>query len=200
MIFDYLVLIDLWDVTLTGWVDKKDYLRWKSHLKIYLNNLNLFSFKNIIISNGNLGPGIIPKSEPMVYEWAQKQGVPIYETEKYYENFIGLEPSPESNFLISGQAWQICLHNREFGFIKLLHRGHDVYTSPFLCMLSTLRTNNFITEDDFNLDRYIKWLNYKKTNLDPLIFKAERFRQGGETSPEHIEHIEDCIGDTPKII
>ena len=22
----------------------------------------------------------------MVYEWAQKQGVPIYETEKYYEN------------------------------------------------------------------------------------------------------------------
>ena len=200
MIFDYLVLIDLWDVTLTNWVDKKDYLRWKSHLKIYLNNLNLFSFKNIIISNGNLGPGIIPKSEPMVYEWAQKQGVPIYETEKYYENFIGLEPSPESNFLISGQAWQICLHNREFGFIKLLHRGHDVYTSPFLCMTTDGRINNFITEDDFNLDRYIKWLNYKKTNLDPLIFKAERFRQGGETSPEHIEHIEDCIGDTPKII
>lgn len=200
MIFDYLVLIDLWDATLTSWVDKKDIVKYQSHLKVYLNNLNLFSFKNIIISNGNLGPGIIPKSEPMVYEWAQKQGVPIYETEKYYENFIGLEPSPESNFLISGQAWQICLHNREFGFIKLLHRGHDVYTSPFLCMLSTLRTNNFITEDDFNLDRYIKWLNYKKTNLDPLIFKAERFRQGGETSPEHIEHIEDCIGDTPKII
>tara|TARA_B100001939_G_C16859116_1_gene580993 strand:- start:94 stop:687 length:594 start_codon:yes stop_codon:yes gene_type:complete len=194
MIFDYLVIMDLWDATLTSWVDKKDIVKYQSHLKVYLNNLNLFSFKNIIISNGSLGPDIIEKAEPMIYEWAQKQGVPVYETEKYYENFVGLEPSSDSSFLVSGQAWQICLHNREFGFIKLLHRGHDVYTSPFLCMLSTLRTNNFITEDEFNLDKYIKWRNYKKTNLDPLIFKAERFRYKGETSAEHIEHIEDCIG------
>ena len=61
-------------------------------------------------------------------------------------------------------------------------------------MLSTLRTNNFITEDELNLDKYVKWDNYKKTNLDPLIFKAERFRFKGETSAENIEHIEDCIG------
>ena len=194
MIFDYLVIMDLWDATLTSWIDKKDIVKYQSHLKVYLNNLNFFSFKNIIISNGSLGPDIKEKAEPIVYEWAQKQGVPVYETEKYYENFVGLEISPDSSFLVSGQAWQICLHNREFGFIKLLHRGHDVYTSPFLCMLSTLRTNNFITEDELNLDKYVKWDNYKKTNLDPLIFKAERFRFKGETSAENIEHIEDCIG------
>lgn len=194
MIFDYLVIMDLWDATLTSWIDKKDIVKYQSHLKVYLNNLNLFSFNNIIISNGSLGPDIKEKAEPMIYEWAQKQGVPVYETEKYYENFVGLEISPDSSFLVSGQAWQICLHNREFGFIKLLHRGHDVYTSPFLCMLSTLRTNNFITEDELNLDKYVKWNNYKKTNLDPLIFKAERFRFKGESSAENIEHIEDCIG------
>lgn len=194
MIFDYLVIMDLWDATLTSWIDKKDIVKYQSHLKVYLNNLNLFSFNNIIISNGSLGPDIKEKAEPMIYEWAQKQGVPVYETEKYYENFVGLEISPDSSFLVSGQAWQVCLHNREFGFIKLLHRGHDVYTSPFLCMTTDGKINNFISEDELNLDKYVKWNNYKKTNLDPLIFKAERFRFKGETSAENIEHIEDCIG------
>ena len=153
----------------------------------------MFSFKNIIISNGNLGPDKTPKSEPLVYEWAEKQNVPIYETEKHDDNFIGLEPSPESTFLISGQAWEICLHAREFGFIKLLDRGYDVYSSPFLCMTTCSHINNFVTEDNFVLDRYIKWENYKETNLDPLIFKALRYKIKGETEPQHLDYINETL-------
>jgi len=58
--FDYLVIIDLWNVdklkemgnplALPNNIDV-----YESMNKVLLNNLDFFSFKNIIISNGNLG-------------------------------------------------------------------------------------------------------------------------------------------------
>ena len=189
MVFDYLVIIDLWDsniVPVKPGTVPDDYREvYKSNLTFFVNALNLYKFKNIIISNGTLG-GPVPKSEPMIYEWAKKQQVPIHETEKYHLHQLPdlKEFKSSDSFLVTGTSWEKCLHARDYGFIKLLENGHSVYSYPFLCMDTDCYVNNFINSNDFKNDCYIKW----DINNENMFYKALRYKLSEETEEQHIEH------------
>ena len=195
MVFDYLVIIDLWESNILpvkpGTVPEDYKEVYKSNLTFFVNALNLYNFKNIIISNGTLG-GPVPKSEPMIYEWAKKQQVPIHETEKYHHHYLPdlKEFKPSDSFLVTGTSWEKCLHARDYGFIKLLDNGHSVYSYPFLCMNTDCYVNNSITGDDFRTDSYVKW----DINNENMFYKALRYKVSGETGEHHIQHRKEIQG------
>jgi hypothetical protein len=195
MVFDYLVIIDLWESNILpvkpGTVPEDYKEVYKSNLTFFVNALNLYNFKNIIISNGTLG-GPVPKSEPMIYEWAKKQQVPIHETEKYHHHQLPdlKEFKPSDSFLVTGTSWEKCLHARDYGFIKLLDNDHSVYSHPFLCMNTDCYVNNSITGDDFRTDSYVKW----DINNENMFYRALRYKVSGETGEHHIQHRKEIQG------
>jgi hypothetical protein len=201
MVFDYLVIIDLWESNIIpvkpGSVPEDYKEVYKSNLTFFVNALNLYNFKNIIISNGTLG-GPVPKSEPMIYEWAKKQQVPIHETEKYHHHQLPdlKEFKPSDSFLVTGTSWEKCLHARDYGFIKLLDKGHSVYSYPFLCMNTDCYANNFTTGDDFRIDCYIKW----DINNENMFYKALRYKLSRETEEHHIQYRKEIQGQHKKYL
>lgn len=173
MEFDFLVIIDLWNVDKLKETGNPKALPlnidvYESMNKVLLNNLDFFSFKNIIISNGNLGGlkdrgFIVPERNVKNYLTSfNKSNTFICGTrsEFYYKDSHEKEHdvtklfNKDTKFLIAGRVWNICVHNRSLGIISLLNSGFDVYSSPLL----TINTDEMFTQNKhFVNDKYIEW-------------------------------------------
>jgi hypothetical protein len=173
MEFDFLVIIDLWNVDKLKETGNPKALPpnidvYESMNKVLLNNLDFFSFKNIIISNGNLGGlkdrgWIVPERNVRTYLNSFNKsntficgtrGEFYYHDENKKEDDITKLFNKDTKFLIAGRVWNICVHNRSLGIIPLLNNGFDVYSSPLL----TIGTDEMFTQNKhFVNDKYIEW-------------------------------------------
>jgi len=190
--FDYLVIIDLWNVDVLKQTGEPGQLPhnidvYNAMNRTLLNNLQGFTFKNILISNGNLGPNlknrewIRPEKNVSNYikNIANENNINTYvlgeRGENYYlknkrdPNYLDITKkfNKTDKFLIAGRVFGICVHNRTFGIVSLLANGFQVYTSP---LLTIGWEDMFVTQQEFENDDKINW---SKVNNDPFMQKAE---------------------------
>ena len=179
MIFDYLVLIDLWndDVIKRHNSDNKglcDVILSDKTIYKLLNNLNSFEFKNIVISNaGEQNYDEYPHY--LIDSYIKENNINSYVLNKRGEEYYGTKDSDnifnvftkDDNILVGGMEWDLCLHRRTLGFLKLKKRNLNIYSSPYIC----IKDGEFITTNDFNSDEKIEW-----DTLDNNIFKAKKLK------------------------
>ena len=186
MIFDYLVLIDLLndDVIKRHNSDNKglcDVILSDKTIYKLLNNLNSFEFKNIVISNGK-HPDTSGKemdvdadTHYLIDSYIKENNINSYVLNKRGEEYYGTKDSDnifnvftkDDNILVGGMEWDLCLHRRTLGFLKLKKRNLNIYSSPYIC----IKDGEFITTNDFNSDEKIEW-----DTLDNNIFKAKKLK------------------------
>ena len=184
MIFDYLVLIDLWNpdvVKRMNFLNKGlcDIVLSDETVSKLLGNLNSFKFKNIVISNvraydihdNELGPN----GHHLIDNYINENNINSYLLNRRGEEYYGTEASDtiynlftkDDNIIIGGMDWDMCVHNRCTGLLELKKRNFSIYSSPHIC----IRDGEFITTNHFNSDERIEW-----DSLDNNIFKAKKLK------------------------
>ena len=182
MIFDYLVLIDLWNddvIKRMNFLNKGlcDVVLSDETVSKLLGNLNSFKFKNIVISNerahdihdNELGP----KGHHLIDNYINENNINSYLLNRRGEEYYGMKDSDNifnvftkgDNILVGGMEWDLCLHRRTLGFSILKKRNLNIYSSPDIC----IKAGEFITTNDFNSDEKIEW-----DTLDNNTFKAKK--------------------------
>ena len=179
MIFDYLVLIDLWndDVIKRHNSDNKglcDVILSDKTIYKLLNNLNSFEFKNIVISNaGEQNYDEYPHY--LIDSYIKENNINSYVLNKRGEEYYGMKDSDnifnvfteDDNILVGGMDWDMCVHTRCTGLLELKKRNFNIYSSPHIC----IRDDEFITTNHFNSDERIEW-----DSLDNNTFKAKKLK------------------------
>ena len=197
MVFDYLILIDLWPFKEYHPELNTNPEHYEGQVRMLLQNLNNFSFKETIITNGTIGDK--PDSDRssfyphhLVEEWMKEREKKVYICGKYHSELFYTKDrsgyildllSSDKKILIGGTTWNICLHQRTLGFISLSNLGKQIYSSPKLCLAHHKHATpgGFTVPKLFENDEFVKW---KVASEHPLIYQVERILNKSETTNE----------------
>jgi hypothetical protein len=189
---DFLILIDTWDVTKLTKCTPKARVTTRTNYKILLNNLNLFSFKNIVVSLGNLGDhGYENICEPFVLDWVVNQNKPYYETE--HATDLMDKWNSDTTFLVAGLSWHMCLHFREMGFVQLNRNGYSVYSHPTLCIKYVESEDGFTDDNDFIKDRYFDW-----DMSDSSLYQLKSLKRKTHSHINHYNYVRKILAESRK--
>ena len=179
MIFDYLLLIDLWNDDVikrhnSSTSDLADIVLSNKTMSKLVDNLNSFKFKNIVISNAKIEK-VGESAHHLIDNYIKENNINSYVLNKRGEEYYGMKDSDnifnvftkDDNILVGGMDWDICLHRRVLGFLNLKKRNFNIYSSPDIC----IRDGKFITTNHFNSDEKIEW-----DTLDNNTFKVKKLK------------------------
>ena len=159
MKFNSLILIDVWD---EEWRKKHDTDGSRVFIAKLLDFVEMFSFENVILSLGFDNTG---KASSLPRSGREREGgITHQDVLDVYPDAICVQTlddvksiCPEnSNVLVGGTAWNLCLHEKPISFVSLHDAGYRVYSSKEIC--DTSMYSIAIVEDDyFKNDKLIKW-------------------------------------------
>ena len=141
--------------------------------ELLLDNLKYFKFKKVIIQNAYLYKNSDYQPPQLVLDYFNKKNIKYIITN-------GKEMPPSHNFshlfenkcsfLIGGQSWGSCVHDREYGLINTFYSGHEVYNSP-LITIEEYGTRKgptylrFIDENYYDEDEQLSWSKSSDANV-----------------------------------
>lgn len=173
--FDFLVLVDIWtpETILSDPMPGDHYERASSALtnyEILLNNLNHFEFDRVIINNAKICDDCDINPPRIILDYLENnESISEYLIDETVRPYFSDLFQEKKTFLIGGQSWNACVHGRDMGIISTYCGGHEVYSSPLICIEQDSSVNGFINSSNFVNDKRVNWV--KTTN--PLVWKAD---------------------------
>ncbi len=78
---------------------------------------------------------------------------------KILKTMIKYHKLEDTNWLVCGAAWQLCLHKNSIGFIQLTKLPINIFSTPDIVDTEYFDVNE-VTNDDFINDTIVSWEEY----------------------------------------